>query len=375
MILLNPGPVTLSEGVRQALVGPDLCHREAEFGELQETIRRGLLAVYGLPPEQWAAVLLSGSGTAAMEAMMTSLIPRQGKVLVVENGVYGERLSAIAKIHNIERQALRYAWGESIDLHDISRHLEADRAITHVALVHHETTTGRLNPIREVGALCRTRGIGLLVDGVSSFGGEELDFASWGISACVATANKCLHGVPGVAFVLVRRDLLLGAKDNPERTLYLDLTRYCREQDARSTPFTQSVQAFYALAQALRELAVQGGWRQRHEHYRLLAHQVRQGLGRLGIRPLLPEQTTSVVLSAFYLPDHVSYAQLHDGLKLRGFVIYAGQGALARNIFRVSIMGAIQAADMDRFLSAMEEILTAQREDSAGRHKTRGASL
>jgi 2-aminoethylphosphonate-pyruvate transaminase len=313
MILLNPGPVSLSEGVRQALVGPDLCHREAEFGDLQDTIRRGLLAVYGLPPEQWAAVLLSGSGTAAMEAMMTSMIPRQGKVLVVENGVYGERLATIAKIHRIELQALHYAWGESIDLNDISRHLEADSAITHVALVHHETTTGLLNPLREVGELCRARRIGLLVDGVSSFGGEALEFEDWGISACAGTANKCLHGVPGVAFVLVRRELLPATEDGPMRTLYLDLARYCREQDARSTPFTQSAQAFYALAQALRELAEQGGWWQRHEHYRLLAHQVRQGLSRLGIRPLLPEQTTSVVLSAFYLPDHVSYAQLHDG--------------------------------------------------------------
>ena len=306
---------------------------------------------------------------------MTSLIPRQGKVLVVENGVYGERLSAIAKIHHIETQALHYAWGESIDLHDLDRHLDTDRAITHVALVHHETTTGLLNPLREVGELCRARGIGVLVDGVSSFAGEELDFVGWGIAACAGTANKCLHGVPGVAFVLVRRDLLPGTEDNPQRTLYLDLARYCREQDARSTPFTQSVQAFYALAQALHELAEQGGWRQRHAHYRRLAQQVRQGLGRLGIRPLLPEQATSVVLSAFYLPDDVSYAQLHDGLKLRGFVIYAGQGALARNIFRVSTMGAINAADMERFLSAMEEILTEQREESAGRHKTRGANF
>jgi 2-aminoethylphosphonate-pyruvate transaminase len=375
MILLNPGPVNLSDGVRQALAGPDLCHREAEFGELQETIRRGLLAVYGLAPEQWAAVLLGGSGTAAMEAMMTSLIPRQGKVLVVENGVYGERLSAIAQIHHIELQALHYAWGESIDLHDLDRHLDTDRAITHVALVHHETTTGLLNPLREVGELCRARDIGLLVDGVSSFAGEEFDFAGWGISACAGTSNKCLHGVPGVAFVLVRRDLLPGTEDNPQRTLYLDLAHYCREQDARSTPFTQSVQAFYALAQALRELAEQGGWQPRHEHYRRLAQQVRQGLGRLDIRPLLPEQDTSVVLSAFYLPDHVSYAQLHDGLKLRGFVIYAGQGALARNIFRVSTMGAIKAEDMERFLSAIEEIVMAQREKSAGRHKTHGANL
>jgi len=357
MILLNPGPVNLSEGVRNALTGEDLCHRESEFGDLQEIIRQGLLDAYGLVAPHWTAVLLTGSGTAAMEAMMSSLIPQDGKVLVIENGVYGERLATIARIHGIKQQSLKYAWGECFAPGDVEKALNEESAITHVAMVHHETTTGRLNDLAQVGELCRSRAIGLLVDTVSSFGAEELDFEGWGITACAGAANKCLHGVPGAAFVISRRAPLLAGAEGPRRTLYLDLANYCREQDKRSTPFTPSVQVFYGFAQALQEFSGQGGWSSRHERYRALAHNVRLGLGKLGIRPLLPEQASSVVLSAFRLPDAVSYTALHDALKARGFVIYAGQGELVRNIFRVSTMGAITGADIDQFLCAVEEVL------------------
>ena len=353
MILLTPGPVNLSERVRQALQRPDLSHRESEFFALQDQIRQALLRVYGLSPQAFATVLLTGSGTAAMEAMITSLVPQEGRVLILENGVYGERLCEIASIHQIDHMRFAHPWGESIDLAALSRGLAETNGFTHVAVVHHETTTGRLNNLTAIGELCRGRGIPLLVDAVSSFGAEALDFEALDIAGCAATANKCLHGVPGASFVIVRRNALLGV-NGPRRSLYLDLERYCRAQDTGDTPYTQSVQAFYALAEALGEFEDEGGWRARHARYKTLAETVRSGLEDLGIVPLLPEKVSSVVLNAFYLPEGIDYDTFHDALKERGFVVYAGQGELAHRIFRVSPMGAITHEDIGRFLSAVE---------------------
>ncbi|MBW4607688.1 MAG: 2-aminoethylphosphonate--pyruvate transaminase [Hassallia sp. WJT32-NPBG1] len=356
MILLNPGPVNLSDRVRNALLRPDLCHREVEFSQLQSRIREQLLQVYQLESDRFAAVLLTGSGTAAMEAMVTSLVPQDGKLLVIENGAYGERIAKIAKIYRINYTRLQHPWGGEIDIKALLALLNETDDVTHLAVVHHETTTGRLNNLAEVAAICQQRNIQLLVDAVSSFGAEEINFADWGITACAATANKCLHGVPGTAFVIVRRDALT-AIDTIQRTLYLDLATYCHQQDRGSTPFTQSIQTFYALAEALQEMEEAGGWRARHAHYTKLANLVRNGLGEMGIEPLLPSENSSVVLSAYYLPDGFSYDEFHDKLKAQGYVIYFGQGDLAKSIFRVSTMGAITAADMERFLAVVKQII------------------
>lgn len=355
MILLNPGPVNLSDRVRQALLKPDLCHREPEFTQLQNAIRTKLLAIYDLSPDDWAAILLTGSGTSAMEAMITSLVPDNGKLLIIENGVYGERLTKIAGIHAINHCTLALPWGEKIDLEQLQNRLETDQEITHLAVVHHETTTGRLNSIEATGMLCQQNGVRLLVDGVSSFGAEQLEFEAWGISACAATANKCLHAVPGTSFVITRRQELPdpGAK---KRTLYLDLTSYCHHQDKGGTPFTQSVQCFYALDEALSEMREEGGWRTRHGKYKALSLQVREGLALMGVSGLMPVEESSVVLNAYHLPGNISYERLHDHLKENGFVIYAGQGDLAKTLFRVSTMGEISTEDMTRFIAAVGSI-------------------
>lgn len=356
MILLNPGPVNLSERVRAALLSPDLCHREPEFADLQDEIRERLLAIYDLDPKRWAAVLLSGSGTAALEAMVSSLIPASGKLLTIENGVYGERISKIAQTHGIAHRVLHYNWGEEISLQQLEQALNADPAITHVAIIHHETTTGRLNDLAPVGELCRQYRAQLLVDGVSSFGAETLALEDWGISALAATANKCLHGAPGVAFTIVRRDSL--PTSPPRRSLYLDLATYCQEQDQRSTPFTPAIQSFYALLEALRELAEVGGWQARGKHYRQLADLVAKGFDQLGIEPLLSRESSSCVLRAYHLPTNLSYEVLHDELKRQGFIIYAGQGGLRAKIFRVSTMGAVTIKDMELLLATIGKIVT-----------------
>ena len=353
MILPNPGPVTLSAGVRAALAGPDLCHREPEFAALQSEIRERLLAVYQLDAADWAAVLLSGSGTAAVEAMLASLVPNDGKLLIIENGVYGERMTRIAEIHGLAHASHSLAWGEKIEPQALAQRLEAEQP-THVAVVHHETTTGRLNDLDEIAHTCGAHGAQLLVDAVSSFAAEKIDFAHNAILACAATANKCLHATPGAAFVITRRAALDKAV---VRSLYLDLASYCKAQDANGTPFTPSIPSFYALAQALREHAAAGGRVARHGHYLELAEAVASGLAELGIQALLPGQECSAVLRGYHLPENVSYERLHDGLKKQGFVIYAGQGEYAKSIFRVSTMGDIVAADMQRFIQSVADLL------------------
>lgn len=352
MILLNPGPVTLSERVRKALLGPDLCHREVEFVQLQRRIRNGLLGLYGLNPRSWAAVLLTGSGTAAVEAMITTLVPDTGRLLVIENGIYGERISQIATIYRINHLVFSHPWEKEIDIQKLEKILNDNQDISHIALVHHETTTGRLNDLRRIASVCQGRNIELLLDAVSSFGAERIDFDAWNIAASAATANKCLHGVPGPSFVIARRCAL--ELNRKPRNLYLNLTNYYQQQDRGGTPFTQSVQTFYALAEALQELTEQGGWQQRQRHYGELTERVRNGFAALGIRPLLADGVSSVVLHAYHLPTGIVYDALHDQLKQNGFVIYAGQGALASSIFRISTMGAIKHSDIDRFLSVVE---------------------
>ncbi|WP_454757047.1 2-aminoethylphosphonate aminotransferase [Cupriavidus campinensis] len=352
MLLLNPGPVTLSERVRQSLLQTDLCHRESEFFDLQDEARARLLKIYALDAAAWSTVLMTGSGTAALESMIAGLVPEQGKLLIVQNGVYGERIAQIAAQYRIAHTLVKHDWMDAPDLDRIAAALKADKAITHVAVIHHETTTGRLNDIAAVDRLCQEHGVRLLVDAVSSFGAEAIDFGG-SIDAVSATANKCLHGVPGAAFVIARRSALAQAAS---RTYYLDIGRLAKLQDQRNTPFTPSVHAYYALVEALREHEEEGGWQARHQRYAALAEQARAALAALGIEPLWPATQSSVVLRAYKLPQGVTYEQLHDGLKARGFVIYAGQGGLSAQLFRISTMGAITPADIDRLVDGFKAL-------------------
>ena len=232
--------------------------------------------------------------------------------------------------------------------------VESSEGFTHLAVIHHETTTGRLNDLDAIAAVCRARGVSLLVDGVSSFGAERIGFEDGGIVAVAAAANKCLHGVPGASFVLVRRDALSTATS---RAYYLDLVRLAQLQDQRNTPFTPAIHAYYAMVEALREHVDDGGLAARHARYASLAEQVRAGFATLGIDSVLPPDRSSVVLRAYRLPRGTDYPTLHDGLKARGFVIYAGQGDLSKTLFRISTMGDVDAADMTRLIDGVRAVV------------------
>ena len=356
-ILLNPGPVTLSPRVRAALPGPDLCHRETEFFDLQDEIRARLLSVYDLDPDRWAAVLLSGSGTAGVEAMIGSLVPGDHKIIALDNGVYGKRMHDIAQIYGCAPETINHDWGAAIDTARLDQALSSSGSSSWVTVVHHETTTGRLNDIQRVAGVCRAHGATLLLDAVSSFGAEWIDFEGWGITACAGVSNKCLHGIPGVAFVIVRREALEAASSIC-RSLYLDLHSHCAAQDKRSTPFTPSVPALVALQESFQEFEEQGGWRARNRCYHERSVQIEEGFEALQLRPMLSRDESSVVLRAWHLPTALTYEALHDTLKRDGFIVYRGQGALAEDIFRIAVMGDISKQDIERLIDSLGRTLS-----------------
>lgn len=359
MKLLNPGPVSLTERVRNALLREDLCHREQEFAELQKDVRARLERVYPEAAEGYVAVMLTGSGTAAVEAMVGSLVPRDGRALVVANGVYGERMAAMLSAQGKRYETVATDWTRDIDLAGVERVLSLDPSITHVLSVHHETTTGRLNDIAGLGALCKRFGKPLLLDGVSSFGGEDIRFEEWNLEACAATANKCLHGVPGVSFALVRKGVF-EQRSSGATSVYLDLWRHWKEQRGGWSPFTQSVHCVYALQEALRELDDEGGWRARHDRYAKRAAQVRACLTELGVESFLPDgaQASSAILASYRVPPGHDYDALHDGLKDRGFVIYAGQGPYQGKMFRIAVMGALGPEDIASLCEGLGALLS-----------------
>jgi 2-aminoethylphosphonate-pyruvate transaminase len=358
-VLLNPGPVTLSDRVRHALLRGDWCHRESEFAELTLDIKQRLVSVYPEAALDYEAIVLTGSGTSAVEAMLSTLVPREGKALVVCNGVYGERMSTMLNAHRKNILVVTSTWLEPMDLERIEQHLRNDAAITHVIAVHHETTTGRLNDMDRLGHLCNQHKVSLLLDTVSSFGAEAIDFNNWNLEACAATANKCLHGVPGLAFVLVRRSVF-DSRLSAAGTLYLDLYRYYREQMQGYSPFTQAVQVAFALQEALKELEDQGGWVMRQYQYQGITKQIRHELQQIGFSMLLEEPDCSASLTSFRLPPGLTYERIHDELKHAGFIIYAGQGLLKDSIFRIANMGDIHAEDVDRLISCFRSLVMSQ---------------
>lgn len=353
-ILLNPGPVNVSPRVQQALLRGDLCHREEEFSDLLVAIRTKLLRAFA--PHGYTAVPLSGSGTLAVEAMVSSALPEGRKLLVINNGVYGERMLRMAEAHRLHTVELRYGWTDRPDLGQIEEALKADSTIAAVAFVHHETTTGLLNLVSEVGAITRRTGRLLLLDAVSALGGEELDLVRDNVDLCACTANKCLQGLPGVAFVLVRDQIMNAMQTYPRRSLYLHLPGHWEAHERRSIPFTPSVQAWYALDEALDEL-LEEGVAARVQRYRRAASLLREGFTQMGLQFLLPAEYRANSLTSLLLPEGMTYQRLHDHLKERGFVIYEGQGKLQTGIFRVANMGHLTEDDFRRFLRALEEVL------------------
>src|SRR5213596_321622 len=351
MILLNPGPVNVSERVRQALLKPDICHRESEFNDLIEGIRDKLIRAFA-PGGNFVPILLTGSGTAAVEAAVTSCLPPGRRILLIKNGVYSQRISAIANAHKMQNMDISFEWDQRVENEPIEVALRQNKAIQVVAVVHHETSTGMLNPVKEIGAIAKKAGRFLLVDGVSSLGGEEIDFNSCNVGLMAGSSGKCIQGFPGIGFVLIRRDLMEQMVTYEQRSVYLHLPTYYRQQEEGSIPFTPAVQLYYAFDELLEE-----GVANRIARYRKLARLIRNRMRAIRMKFYLREPLWPSTLSAFNLPEGVFYDHLHDLLRERGYVVYAGQAQLAESIFRVANMGALTEANIAGFLDAFEEAL------------------
>ena len=357
-ILLNPGPANTSPAVKQALVTPDLCHREPEFFQVMRRCRERLVRL-ACGGGDWSAVLFTGSGTASVEAAVCSAVPPGRSLLVVDNGVYGDRMVRIARAHGIPAEVLSYGIWTPAAPADVARVLRAHPEVSHVAVVHHETTTGLLNPVAEIARVAEREGRRVFVDAMSSLFGEPLDVTAGSMDFVTASANKCLQGIPGISFVLARRGALEALKGQAPRSVYLDLYNHHATQEQDNTPFTPAVQVLCAMEQALAELETEGVGR-RIERYAENARVLRAGMGRLGFEILVAAGARSNILTTFRLLPGLAYDPLHDAMKRRGYIIYAGQGDIRTYAFRVSNMGTLTPADMrggvEAFAASLDEL-------------------
>jgi 2-aminoethylphosphonate-pyruvate transaminase len=357
MILLNPGPVNVTERVRKALHRPDICHREEEFAELVQGIRQKLLKAFVPGAEhEYSAIVLTGSGTAAVEAALLSSVPHGKRGLILNNGVYGERMSGMLGVHRLGVSELKMEWGTRPDPEKVRLALRQHPEVHVVGMVHHETTTGLINPVKEIAEVVDSQNRVFIVDSVSGLGGEALDVAGPHLYMVAGTAGKCIQGFPGVSFVLVRKGFMERMKGYPKRTWYLHLPYYYEDEERGSIPFTPAVQLYYAFDEALSEL-LEEGVADRIARYKRASASIRQGLSKLGLQPVLPSEYQSNTITAYHLPPGLTYQTLHDRLKERGYVIYAGQGHLESKIFRVANMGALSEQDLNGFLTAFQQIM------------------
>ncbi len=367
-VLLNPGPANTTPTVKRALVIPDLCHREPEFFRVMRQCREDLVRLSGAGSD-FVAVTFAGSGTAAVEATFCSVVPRDRGVLIVDNGVYGRRMVQIAKTHRIRHEVIQLDNISPVSPRDVETRLRARPELSHVALVHHETTTGLLNPVPAVVDVAAGNGRRVIVDAMSSLFGEPLDVGQEGLDFVAASANKCLQGIPGVAFVLCRRSAVEALRGSEPRSVYLDLHSHYAAQEQDNTPFTPAVQVFHALRQALAELEAEG-LHARIKRYAENARVLREGMARLGFEILVPEGARSSILTTFRFLPGLTYEALHDQMKRRGYIIYAGQGEIRKFAFRVSNMGTLTPAEMEGVVGAFEASLVELRvRRPQGRHQ------
>jgi 2-aminoethylphosphonate-pyruvate transaminase len=331
-LLFTPGPLTTSLSVKTAMLH-DAGSWHFEFNALVASIRGRLLAIAGVSRDDgWESVLLQGSGTYGVEAVFQTCVPRVGKVAVLANGAYGNRMAQI---------------------------LAKDKAITHVAMVHCETTTGILNPVEAAGRVAHSHQKLFIVDAMSSFGGVPIDIKKCGIDFLISSPNKCLEGVPGFCFVLCQHAVLMGCAGQA-RSLSLDLVAQLKAFDAngqfRYTPPTHAILAF---DQALKEFDAEGGVAARAARYRANHQVLCAGLAELGLRPYLDPVVQSYIITAFPFPadPRFSFDSFYRSLSERGFIIYPGK-LTQLNTFRIGTIGRLFPSDIQQLVHAMRAALT-----------------
>ncbi len=356
-VLFTPGPLTTSQTVKQALLR-DLGSRDHEFIEQVADIRRRLLAIGQASPDDYVAVPMQGSGTFSIEAVFASTVRPDGKVLLVINGAYGQRMAKMCAMLGIDTEQLIFPENQVPDLDKIRAALDADDTITDLATVHCETTTGIINPIEAIGALAKEFGLSYFVDAMSSFGAVPLDLAQAQIDYLVSSANKCIEGVPGFGFTLARRSAL-EATEGWSRSLSLDLLAQWRGLEANGQfRFTPPTHALLAFHRALVELAQEGGVVGRGARYEANYRCLVEGMARLGFTEYLDRSLQGYIITSFLYPEHPNwdFTTFYNLLNERDYVIYPGKVSNA-DCFRIGNIGRIFVADVKALLAAMADVL------------------
>ena len=354
--LLTPGPLTTSRAVKEAMLH-DWGSRDAEFIKLNARVRERLVELAGGQGTH-VCVPLQGSGTFIVEAMIGTLVPRSGKLAVLINGSYGTRMVRMCEYLGRDRVVLETPEDTPVDPAALDAALAADAAITHVVVVHCETTSGVLNPVEEIAAVTGRRGRRLLVDAMSAFGALPLDAAATSYDALVASSNKCLEGVPGIGFAIIRRSALEGARGNAS-SLSLDLyDQWVAMEKTRQWRFTPPTHVLAALDQALAEHAAEGGVAGRGARYANNCRILVEGLRALGFETLLPDALRAPIIVTVRMPadPKFNFESFYDRLSRRGFVIYPGKLTVADS-FRIGCIGRLGENEMRGVLPAIGEIL------------------
>lgn len=338
------------------MIANEIGHREIEFSDILNEIRTTSLSLMGLTDKGYEAVVITGSGSAGNESVLTSAIRPQDHVLSLATGEFGRRLGEISKIYNPNTEIHLQEWATPLDLNAVEARLREGH-FDWVTMVHHETSTGELQPVKEVGALCKKYGARLFVDTVSSFMADPLSLDACNITMMSTSSGKAIGMAPGLALVIGRRDEFEKLAAYPVRNYYLSLARHYDFANKKlQTPNTPAIHLFVALKEALRAIAEEGV-ENRLAFQAKKARIFRNGLKRLGLNLLHPEHNLSNAVSTICLPENLAFETLRDALRGRGFIVYGGKGPLAGKVFQVSTMGAVECSDVEDLLHALETSL------------------
>ncbi len=355
--LLTPGPLTTTDTVKKEMLF-DHCTWDDDYKKITQEIREKLLKLAHVSEEKYTAVLMQGSGTFGVESVLTSVVGAQEKLLIAANGAYGERMEDIARHAGLSCEIYHQDYTKVPDAEVIRVLLERDTAITHVAMVHSETTSGILNDIEAVAKVVREAGRTFIVDAMSSFGGVDIPVEELGIDFLISSANKCIQGVPGFSFIIADRQKLIQSAGKA-RSLSLDLYDQWKtmEKDGKWR-FTSPTHVVLAFAQALRELEAEGGIPARHARYadnnRLLIRRMEE----LGIRPYIGSECQGPIITTFFYPEKHSFTfpEMYAYIKDRGYAIYPGKVTEAET-FRIGNIGEIYEEDINRLCDILAEFL------------------
>lgn len=355
-ILLCPGPVNVASNIFQSMF-KHIGHREDEFSELLESINTKILDLFEIEKKDtYYPVLITGSGTAANESVLSSIVGKR-HILIISNGEFGERLVKISKLHNRNTHHIAFQWGEVINVERVEKYLKS-HAVDIIAMVHHETSTGMLNPVEKIGRLTKKYKTKFFVDCVSSAGAEVILPEKWNITFCSTGTGKAISSLPGLGIIVGKKSAFRALKNEKARTAYLNLYNlYHYSHTVKQTPNTPAVHLFYALDQALTNIFETGlvSWRLQ---IAARAQILRVGMAELGLQFLLPAEHMSASVTTVYVPTHISPDALRAKLKGRSIIIYSGKGPIAKTVFQVGNIGILQDSHLKLFIRSLAEAIT-----------------